>query len=300
MAYRHRHGWRRFLFSVQRFLLLTNTYLSLGAGLLCYACTSLQGIKDYPPFIFLTMLYVQSMHLLNHLTGGKADQYNDPDRASFYSKNKELLTLLAVTTGAGGLIIAWALGPWPFIITLAMSIMGLSYNLKLVPESFGGFNYRRIKDIPGSKTLLIAIAWGVLTAVLPPLSVRGTMTLNTWLIFIWSAGLVFVRTSFFDILDMQGDRIVGKETFSLLMGEKQSYRLLNIILMVLIGALPMASALRLISPLGFALSLCPIFIWIVLSAYKKGDLLPGIKLEFLVETLFMTAGLITFIGSLAA
>ncbi len=299
LAYRRKQGWRRILFSIQRSLVLTNIYLSFGAGLLCYACSTLQGIKGYTPFVFLSMLYVQSMHLLNHLTGGKADQYNDPGRACFYSINRKWLTILAVTTGAGGLIIAWTLGAWPFSITLAMSVLGLSYHLKLVPDYFTGIKYRRIKDVPGSKTLLITVAWGILTAILPSLSIRGTIAWNNWLIFIWSSGLVFVRTTFFDILDMQGDRIVGKETLALLMGEKRSHRVLKTILMVLIVTLPMASALQLASPLGFALTLCPIFIWIVFSAYRRGYLLPGIKLEFLVETLFMTAGLITLIWSSA-
>jgi hypothetical protein len=77
-------------------------------------------------------------------------------------------------------------------------------------------------------------------------------------------------------------------------------RLLNIILMALIVVLPIGSAIQLISPLGFALTLCPIFIWSVLLAYKTGYLLPGVKLEFLVETLFMVAGLITFIWSTGA
>jgi len=46
-------------------------------------------------------------------------------------------------------------------------------------------------------------------------------------IFAWSAVLVFVRTAFFDILDMQGDRLVGKETIPILLGEKRSLRLLK-------------------------------------------------------------------------
>ncbi len=300
LPYKHKHGWRSILFAVQRSLLLTNIYLSLGAGFLCYACIKLQGIGYYMPYVFLSMLYVQSMHILNHLTGGQADQYNDPERASFYQKNKHLHTLLAVTSGAAGLLIAFSLGVRPFSIMLAMSIMGLSYNLRLVPKNFTRLTYRRIKDIPGSKTLLIAMAWGILTAVLPPLSTTGTITWSNWLIFIWSAGLVFVRTSLFDILDMQGDRLVGQETFAILLGEKRSLRLLNIILLFLIVTLPLVSALQLVAPLGFVLTLCPIFIWIVLSAYKRGYLLPGVRLEFLVETLFVVAGLITFIWSAAA
>jgi hypothetical protein len=77
-------------------------------------------------------------------------------------------------------------------------------------------------------------------------------------------------------------------------------RLLNIVLMLLIVTLPIGSAIQFVSPLGFALTLCPIFIWMVLLAYKNGYLLPGVRLEFLVETLFMVAGLITFIWSAVA
>ena len=300
LPYRQKHGWRRVLFTILRSLLLTNIYLSLGAGLLCYACAKLQGIEYYMPYVFLSMLYVQSMHILNHLTGGQADQYNDPERAVFYRKYEHLLTLLAVTSGTAGLAIAFTLGVWPFAILLAMSIMGLSYNLRLVPEKITWFIFRRVKDIPGSKTLLIAMAWGILTAILPPLSTSGAIAWSNVLIFIWSAGLVFVRTLLFDILDMQGDRLVGKETFAILLGEKRSLGLLNIILMVLILTLPLGSAMQVVSPLGLVLTLCPVFIWMVLSAYKKGYLLPGVKLEFLVETLFMVAGLSTFIWSAAA
>jgi len=295
LPYKHKRGWRKALFAIQRSLLLTNGYLSLGAGGLSYACSKLQGIGYYLPYVFLSMLYVQSMHILNHLTGSPADQYNDPERAVFYRKYRYLLTLLAVFSGAAGLIIAYALGPWPFGILLAMSILGLSYNLTLVPEKVSWVRYRRIRDIPGSKTFMIAIAWGILAAILPPLAIRGEITWINILILMWSAGLVFVRTAFFDILDMQGDRIVGQETIAILLGEKRSMRLLQFMLIIQIAILPSASMFRFISSLGFALTLCPIFILVVLTIFKKRVLLPGVKLEFLVETLFVMAGLITLL-----
>ena len=93
-----------------------------------------------------------------------------------------------------------------------MSIMGLSYNLTLVPQWFAGIKYRRIRDIPGSKTILIAMAWGIVTSILPSLAEADAVSLDTVAVFALSVSLVFVRTAFFDILDMQGDRIVGKET----------------------------------------------------------------------------------------
>ena len=95
LPYKQKPYWRSTLFAIQRTLLLTNIYVSLGAGLLCYACTKLQGI-NYWPYVYISMLYVHSMHTINHLTGTKADQYNDPDRAVFYQKYKPLLILAAI------------------------------------------------------------------------------------------------------------------------------------------------------------------------------------------------------------
>jgi 4-hydroxy-3-methylbut-2-enyl diphosphate reductase len=297
LPYQHKRGWRLGLFSVQRALLLTNTYVALGAGLLTYACTRLQGIPDYFAFIFISILYVQSMHTLNHLTGTQADAYNDPDRADFYRKHRRLLALLAIIAGGGAILTAYTLGNLPFFLLLAMSMLGLSYNLRLVPPSLRGITYCRIRDIPGSKTILITMAWGILAAVIPPLSVNGKITWLNGLMFGWAAALVFARTAFFDILDMQGDRIIGKETLALFMGEKGMLRLLVALLFLLIVLLISFGAFQLIHPLGIALVLCPTFILMTLWSYIKGYLLPGIRLEFLVESNFVIAGIITFIGS---
>jgi len=176
--------------------------------------------------------------------------------------------------------------------------VGLSYNLRLIPKPLTIIRYRRIRDIPGSKTLLIAMAWGIVTAVLPPLSVFGQFTWITILLFLWSAGIVFVRTAFFDILDMQGDRIVGKETIPILLGEKRSMRLLYIMLSGLIAILALSGAFQLVSSLGWVLMLCPIFMWIIISAYERGLMLPSIKLEFLVESNFILAAILSFVWTL--
>jgi len=184
LPYKKEKSWRSIIFAVQRSLLLTNIYVAIGAGCLCYACTKIQGITNYLPHVLISMLYVQSMHILNNLTGTKADRYNDPDRYSFYNKKKVLLSLLAFTAGGVGLITAYSIGPLLFLILFVMSIMGLSYNLKLLPERFAHDKYKRIRDVPGSKTILIAMAWGIVTAVLPSLSVSESVSLNTVLVFL--------------------------------------------------------------------------------------------------------------------
>ena len=131
-------GWRRAMFILQRNLLLTNIYLSLGAGMLCYACLKLQSLPSDILVILIALLYVLSMHIFNNLTGGKADQYNEPDRALYYKTHRVFLTLIAVTAGIVGLLISFTLGWLPFAILLAMSLTGISYNLRFFSKRYQG------------------------------------------------------------------------------------------------------------------------------------------------------------------
>jgi 4-hydroxy-3-methylbut-2-enyl diphosphate reductase len=294
MVFRRRSGWHKAVHTFLKASLLTNLYVSLGASGLCYAVCRLQGIERVEPFVLIAFLYVQSMHILNHLTGGQADRYNEPDRARFYQDRRVPLTAIAVASGAAGLVVAGLQGALPFAILLVMSLLGLSYRLPLVPAGLGA-RFRRIKDIPGSKTLLIAMAWGTVTAVLPPIALGRPFGAAELFAPFWAAGLVFVRTAFFDILDMQGDRLVGKETIPTLLGEKRSLKLVKAILVALVLG-PAAFCLAGPGPAwGAILSLSPLAMAGILRAYEKGAMLPGLRMEFLVESHVVLAGLLALL-----
>jgi 4-hydroxy-3-methylbut-2-enyl diphosphate reductase len=94
---------------------------------------------------------------------------------------------------------------------------------------------------------------------------------------------------------MQADRIVGRETIPILMGEKNISALLKIICCALVVLLVGAGIAGWVSSLGFYLSICPVSLLIVLTAYEKGRMLPGNRLELLVETHFILAGVIALI-----
>jgi 4-hydroxy-3-methylbut-2-enyl diphosphate reductase len=295
LRFNRARGWHRLIFTLQRTLLLTNIYVSVGAGCLCFACSKLLGIEENI-YVIISMLYVQSMHTLNHLTGSQSDRFNDPGRALFYDKHRIGLTALALICGAVGLMLAYTTGPVPFLVLLVMSLLGLSYNLRIIPGFVTASRYRRLRDLPGSKTFLIALAWGTVTTVFPYLSVTGNLTIGTVLVFFWATGLVFVRTAFFDTLDMQGDRIVGKETIPILLGEKATLRLLKRILLAVLAGMLLSTLLGLVSSVGYVLTVCPLFLAGVLLAYERDLMIPGIRLEFLLETLFLVAGAAALLG----
>ncbi|MBU3947147.1 MAG: 4-hydroxy-3-methylbut-2-enyl diphosphate reductase [Proteobacteria bacterium] len=290
LSYNNARGWRKHIYTLQYSLLMANIFVSIGAGCLCYANIKLLGATNYFPYVVMSMLYVFSMHIINNLTGMNADYYNDPDRASFYNKYKILLAILAISAGGAGILTAYSIGLAPFIVLSSISLMGLSYNFRITPGKITKGKYRSIRDIPGSKTALISAAWGVVTSLLPALSLK--ISPGIIIVFTWSVCMAFVRTSFFDILDMQGDRIVGRETIPIIIGEERTVRLLKAILISMAAILLVSSSFNIISKLGFVLFICPLSLFFLLLRHEQGYMHSGTKFEFLVESHIIMTGII--------
>jgi len=179
------HPVKTFLFLIRDFLLKTNIMAAAGAGFLTYACSMLQGISKDLKHALIAMLYVLSMQILNNLFTIKSDKYNHPQRALFYEKNRMYLCVLAVLSGAAGLYLSFITGVVSFFILLVMTLLGLSYNIKIIPLISKKGQIARIKDIPGSKTVLITIAWGTVTCLLPAVANQSDL-LSVAVVFLFT------------------------------------------------------------------------------------------------------------------
>lgn len=300
LPYEQRKSWRRVVYPLQRALLLTNLYVALGAGCLSYACALLQRTSERAEHMLIAFLYVLAMHTFNNLTGVASDRYNNPDRATYYQKYRMLLYALAIVSGAAGLVIAFSIGWLPFYILFAMSVLGGLYNMKVVPSRSSSGRYVGLKDIPGSKTVLMSLAWGVVAALFPVVS-GGTdwISPSGVLVFLWASGLVFVQTAFFDMLDMQGDRIVGKETIPLYLGDEKTLKLLKATPLVLAFLPVCGAAFSQLPHLGYLLGMVSFIQFFIIAAYEKGLAQSGIRLAFLIDSVFIWAGVFAFFGSAA-
>lgn len=288
---------RRWGFGLLRNLMLSNLYLALGAACLAYAGTRLQGIPFRFSYILIAALYTLSMHTVNHLLDRKSDRYNDPDRADFYQKNEMLLSVLAGVAGIGGLLVALEMGPFFFILLLCMSALGVVYNIDIGQTPLRRKRPPRLRDIPGSKTVLVALAWGIVASIFPAFGGIGRISGITVIVFVWLAALVFVRTAYFDITDMQGSRIVGKETIPIVLGEARTLKLLKGILVGMFLLLPVSAVFGIIALPGVLLSLCPLAMLVFLYAHDRGDFFPGLWRGFLMESHFVAAGLLTLLAA---
>jgi 4-hydroxy-3-methylbut-2-enyl diphosphate reductase len=169
----------------------------------------------------------------------------------------------------------------------------VSYKVKIIPRGLKiGKKIQRISDVPGSKTVLIALAWGVVTVVLPHLSVSLQITTRMIFVSLWASVMVFVRTAFFDIHDMQGDRIVGQESLPIVLGERKTFRILKQLLVIFLAALIFAPMMHLSTTLAYGMILSVFYMAEVLKAFERQWVVPGLRFEFLVETLFVFTAMV--------
>lgn len=291
--------WRLAVFQMQRWLILSNLYLAVGAGCLSYTCALLSGIKPGFSSALMAACYVLSMHILNNFIGKEAVRYNDPDRASFYETNRTGLLTLAVISGAAGLFEASTLGTVPFVILCIISLLGVLYKVKILPgHPKAAGRIQGLCDVPGSKTVLIALAWSVVTVVLPHLA--NSLQIAPSMIFVstWALAMAFVRTAFYDILDMQGDRIVGQESLPIVLGEKKTIRMLKHILAVFLAALLFAPMMNLATTLAYGMILSIFYMVAFLMIFEREWVVGGLKFEFLVETLFPFTAIVAGLWSI--
>ena len=275
--------------AVRDFLLHTNIMLAAGAGCMTYAGARLQNLEHSVYHAQIAVFYVLSMQILNNLMTIAPDTYNNPDRAALYRKNVAVFAALATLSGAAGLYLAFLKGAACFGILLVMSLLGLSYNLPLLPGGAGGRQISRIKDLPGSKTILIAVAWGIVTSILPAVSNRTAFG-PAICSFVFITGLVFARTAIFDVIGIQGDRINGKETLPILIGEKQSIKLIKQILFLIAVLIIGSSIFGITNPEGFVFAILPVLMIYFTRRIEQHTIGAGSNLSVLMECHFIVAG----------
>lgn len=292
---KNRRGLRGKLKSLQQWLLNTNLYQALGAAAMAYTALVLQNLRGGIAFVAIAFSYILSMLLFNSISSITADRYNNPHRAGMYEKRKGLFVGLAVGTGLAGLFLAFEKGWLPFVFFLLISLAGLLYRVPLLPAFLSGGRTFRLKNIPGSKTFFISLAWAVVCVVLPTFSIRGSADLASLVVFFFVITLIFVRTVFLDILAMQGDRIAGRETLPILIGERRSRILLIRILFLLLAGMALVTLLGLFPPECLLLGLVPLSLFFLLRLDGKKQFPADAPIAFYIESILIMTGFISFL-----
>jgi 4-hydroxy-3-methylbut-2-enyl diphosphate reductase len=269
---------------------------ALGALSLSYATGVLSGIT--PRFIYplLAFLYIYAMHILNRFLDKGASTYNDPEKAAFYRKYRIVLVITGIASAIIALILSYFLGTKIYLLMAVLCILGVIYSIPLVPMSLRHlWRYSKIKDIPGSKSLSEALAWAAVVSLLPLLGKDPIRLSSTVITFYLVISMVYVRAAVFDILQVQGDMIVGKETLPIILGEKRTLLLLKGIIIVAILVLIILPFIHMATYFSFFLLICFILLTISLISYERGRIHSEPLIEYLVEASFILTGLLALL-----
>jgi 4-hydroxy-3-methylbut-2-enyl diphosphate reductase len=286
-------AWHPHLFRFFRFLLKSNLMVALGAGFLCLAAARLGQISWRWIYFAITFLQIYAMHILNHLLDRSAAEYNDPNRSAFYKKYRKVFFVSGSGAAFISLALAFSLGWTPFLTLTAMSTLGILYSIQIVPTVWQRFmKMEKIKDIPASKTLSVALGWGGVTTLIPAMAEHQPISLSLILSFLIVCLFVYIRSGLFDVLDIQGDMIVGKETLPIIIGEEKTIRLLKGLSLGTMGTLVMGSLLGVLPLWALWMLISFLYQYGFLILYARNQSYPGSAyFEALLEGGFILAGL---------
>jgi (E)-4-hydroxy-3-methyl-but-2-enyl pyrophosphate reductase len=274
------------LFHFWLFLVRTDIYSALGAGCLYLAGAIMQKSDVRVSNFLIASLYVYAMHVLNRFTDQKTNIIGS-FREENYLRHETLYIFLAVTTLMAALLLALVQGTGQFFLLFAISLSGVLYNAHFLPSRR---RFRSIKELPGSKNVSMALAWAMVTAVLPAVGVEFRLSAGMAVAFVFTFAMVFMRSILSDIVDMQNDRLLGRETIPVVVGSKKSLHILKIIWVFLLLLLASAYPAGWSASVSIVLIICLFYVLICFKLCDRRAALSSMEVWGLLETNYIIAG----------
>lgn len=221
-----REGIVQRIHGIADFILFSATWVALAGGGLAVTSCFIQGIPLNVPVILVMFLVAFSVYNMNRKTDEEEDAINHQERFAFTKKFARPLFYGAIAAYVLALILGAWYGWQAFIVVLVPLVCGILYSEPLLPSSW---EYRRFKEIPVVKNLVVAIAWSLPLALLPVLMTPGTsISLGAGI-----AGVLFVSYFIFasvlpDIRDREGDAATGVRTIPVVIGVERTKIILTL------------------------------------------------------------------------
>ena len=264
--------------------------LLFGAACLSYTGMLLQGFPIVPINMAIMVLYVFAMHTLNRFIDKRGERVFRSSRENVYQEHQQFYVVLALFSLFFSLYLGFVQGVSSFLLLLVISILGIFYNLPIFP--FRG-RALRLKELPGSKNISVALAWASVGTIFPFLANPSFPPITLVIAFLFIAGTVFIRSSMVDLLDIQSDRLIGRETIPVVIGERNTRKLLIQIIFIIELLLFFSYFIKWISSLALVLLVGLFYILMCFNLYDKKSKFSETVLEGLLETSYIVMGMVS-------
>ena len=134
--------------------------------------------------------------------------------------------IAAIIAYALALIISATQGVAAFMVVTVPFVSGIFYSMPILPRGWG---YRRLKEIPVMKNLVVSTAWAVSFSLVPVYMTGAVPGITALLVFLFIFAWTFVGSVLPDIRDRSGDAATGVATIPVLIGVSKSRILLTAI-----------------------------------------------------------------------
>jgi len=265
---------------------LAGSNLLLAGGAASVTCAASLATKTQPraDVLFMAFAYVFWAYAANRAGDDARAPASTSGRASFFLRHSRGLLLAAGGLALGALGLAFAAGPLPGgVLAGATALAGL-YSLRVLPARI------RPRDIPGSKDVMIALAWAFVAVGLPLMSAPGGggPGLAHALVAAGVFVLSFSASTALALGDVQSDRLIGHESVAMLLGTSRARALAAAgaaVVMLVAGGLTAAGLLP-AAGAGLAVSGALVLV-VTLRPRQTGD---ALVVEVTIQTALLAAG----------
>jgi 4-hydroxy-3-methylbut-2-enyl diphosphate reductase len=275
-----------------------NVLLALHGCGFAYVTMILAGSAVRPVPIVLAFLLVQAVYGCDKvlLFDPVADALNDPERSAFIRRWRPVMLAAAGASLLGGVALSIRAGWGVLAAFLVPFVVGVCYSAKVLPRSW---RYRRLKDLPGAKSIVVAAAWGVGVSVLPLLYCG----LADWRAGVYAVAWVVAReiinTAYFDLGDVAGDRAAGTRTLPVLLGFGPTRALLMAVNVASVVLLEVGVALGHLPPAAHAAALIAVYGHYYLWRAKDESVALGFLCDVVADSEALVAAAVVVAGLLA-
>jgi len=298
----HLRGWSwrkkilplRWIYRLTAVIVKANLFIAFGGACLTAAAMQLLGIHILWPALILSFSLILAIYNLNIFADQPAIFINQPSRHRFFRDNRLILRLLNVVSLGTAFVCAAILGTGAFLLTVFTLLSGLAYSSTIFPLSLP---ISKLKNLTGMKEFLSSLVWGVV-AVLVPVAATGAecpSTVAIAVVFLFVFSIMFVRSTLFAIRDIQGDRLVGRETLPVVLGVNRTKIVLLLLITINALVLIMADLLSWVPPSGYYYLAVIAYGCLYLILYHKRIIYQGLIHESLVDGQLLLSGLIAVI-----
>lgn len=226
------------------FVMYSSLFVAIAATGMVYTSYGIEGTPPAAGGIAIMFLVAFSVYNLNRRTDEAEDALNHGGRFAFTKRYGRELITAAASCYIAAAVIAFSSGFTVLTVALVPLAAGILYSVPWIPPGFG---YRRLKEIPVVKNLVVATAWAIPLSLLPALTGPPPGNGRVALSFLFFASYVFTASTIPDIRDREGDARTGVRTIPVLLGIRNTKVILTGINSIAGGAAVLAGT-RVLSP----------------------------------------------------